>query len=181
MRKVLNYLKKYILFFILLIAITVIYFINKDKGQSAINITLSNMIEMLIIIPPIFILIGLLDVWVSKERMIKLIGEGSGIKGNILAIILGSAAAGPLYAAFPIAHMLMRKGATFRNVILFIGAWSTTKIPMIIFEIASMGYKFALMRLAVSMISIFFIAFVIEKSMKKDELDMIYAKAGKTF
>ncbi|MDP3011899.1 MAG: hypothetical protein Q8N27_04205 [Candidatus Hydromicrobium sp.] len=32
--------------------------------------------EMLFVLPPIFILIGLLDVWVDKENMIKLM-EGT--------------------------------------------------------------------------------------------------------
>lgn len=37
--------------------------------------------EMLSIIPPIFILLGLLDVWVQRETMIKLMGKESGILG----------------------------------------------------------------------------------------------------
>jgi uncharacterized membrane protein YraQ (UPF0718 family) len=42
---------------------------------------------MLLVIPPIFILLGLLDVWVPKEK-VKFMGEGSGLKGVLLAIFL---------------------------------------------------------------------------------------------
>lgn len=35
-------------------------------------------LSMLKIVPPIFLLIGLLDVWVPRETMIKLMGKGSG-------------------------------------------------------------------------------------------------------
>ena len=52
---------------------------------------------MLLVIPPIFILLGLLDVWVPREKMIRYMGEGSGVKGTVLAFLLGSFAAGPLY------------------------------------------------------------------------------------
>lgn len=43
--------------------------------------------------------------------MMKYMDEGSGIKGiMILSIIFGSAAAGPLYGAFPVAVVFMKKG-----------------------------------------------------------------------
>jgi len=53
--------------------------------------------EMLLVIPPIFILLGILDTWVPKEVMMKYMGEKSGWKGIVLAFLIGSAAAGPLY------------------------------------------------------------------------------------
>ncbi|GAB1457142.1 hypothetical protein MASR2M48_24500 [Spirochaetota bacterium] len=64
---------------------------------------------MLLVIPPIFILLGLLDVWVPRRRMIKYMGSGAGIK-VLIAFLLGSFAAGPLYGAFPFAATLMKKG-----------------------------------------------------------------------
>jgi hypothetical protein len=57
----------------------------------------------------------------------------------VLAILIGSAAAGPLYGAFPVAAVFMKKGVKFSNILIFIGAWSTTKIPMILFEVSSLG------------------------------------------
>ncbi len=107
------------------------------------NTTLFSLKEMILILPPIFVLLGLLDVWVPRETMIRFLGEGSGLKGILIAITLGSAAAGPLYGAFPVAVVLMKKGP-ISNILLFIGAWSTTKIPMLLFEISSMGQKFAM-------------------------------------
>ncbi|WP_010243426.1 permease [Acetivibrio cellulolyticus] len=82
---------------------------------------------MLSVIPPIFILLGLLDVWVQRETMIRLMGEKSGIIGVTIAFLLGSAIAGLLYAVFPVAGVLLKKGSKFSNVLIFIGAWSTKK------------------------------------------------------
>lgn len=42
----------------------------------------------------------------------------SGLKGFLLAIFIGSTAAAPLYAAFPVAAMIMRKGISFFNLML---------------------------------------------------------------
>ncbi len=34
---------------------------------------------MLLVIPPIFVLLGLLDIWVPREKMIKYLGKDSGL------------------------------------------------------------------------------------------------------
>ncbi|HRZ65461.1 MAG TPA: permease, partial [Spirochaetia bacterium] len=132
---------------------------------------------MLLVIPPIFILLGLLDVWVPREKMIRYMGEGSGVKGTVLAFLLGSFAAGPLYGAFPFAAVLMKKGSSFRNILVFIGAWSTTKIPMLLFEMAALGKRFALSRLAIDIVGILIIAWAIKLALPRKEVDRLYAEA----
>jgi len=132
---------------------------------------------ILFVIPPIFILLGLLDVWVPREKMIRFMGPGSGVKGRVLAFLLGSFAAGPLYGAFPFAAVLMKKGADFTNILIFIGAWSTTKIPMLLFEMSALGERFALSRLAIDIIGIVIIAWAIKTALPKKEVDRLYEKA----
>ena len=170
-------LKKYLFFISALLITVIIYLIDKETGKKAVDITLFSFKEMLLIIPPIFVLLGILDVFIPKETLIKYLGEGSGIRGVIISIFLGSAAAGPLYGAFPVALVLMKKGARFTNVILFLGAWSTTKIPMILFEISALGLKFALTRLAISMCGIFLIAFITNHILTAEEKKAIYKNA----
>jgi uncharacterized membrane protein YraQ (UPF0718 family) len=170
-------LKRYA-FFIGVLALTgILALFNRDIGVKAIQTTFFSLKEMLLILPPIFILLGLLDVWVPRETMIRYLGEGSGIKGMVISIFIGSAAAGPLYGAFPVALVLMRKGAKFSNVLLFIGAWSTTKIPMLLFEMSSLGLKFTLTRLTVSLVGIFVIAFIVERLLSRQDIEALYRKA----
>ncbi len=170
-------LKRYSIFiFLLLVNIIVIIFFPAI-GQNSLKLSFSNLVEMLQIVPPIFILLGLLDVWVEKEKMMKLIGDNSGILGVIIAFLIGSAAAGPLYAAFPVAGVLLRKGSKLSNVFIFIGAWSTTKIPLLLFEASSMGWKFMLTRLAIDIPGIAIMAYIIEKSMTAEEKKLVYDRA----
>lgn len=133
--------------------------------------------SMLLVIPPIFILLGLLDVWVPREKMMRFMGPDAGLKGGVLAFLLGSFAAGPLYGAFPVAAVLMKKGAGFANILIFIGAWSTTKIPMFLFESAALGPRFAFSRLAIDIPGIVIIAFALKKAIPKKEVDRLYAEA----
>lgn len=169
-------LKRYRFVLLVAFAVLLLTLFNFELGMKAIDITAYSFKEMVLVIPPIFILLGLLDVWVPRETMVKYMGEGSGLKGILLSIFIGSAAAGPLYGAFPIAAVFMKKGVKFRNILIFIGAWSTTKIPMILFEISSLGTKFALTRLLVDIPGIIIIASILSRLVSKQEIDAIYRR-----
>lgn len=145
--------------------------------QKSIAMALFQTKSMLLVVPPIFVLLGLLDVWVPREKMIKYMGSGSGARGSLLAFLLGSFAAGPLYGAFPFAAVLMRKGASLRNILIFIGAWSTTKLPLLLFESAAMGMRFTLARLAIDLVGIAVIAAAIQKAVSPEETRRLYAAA----
>ena len=169
-----DFLKRYRVFLLLIIINAAIGFILPEIGLKSVNITKQNFIEMISIIPPIFILLGLLDVWVDRATMMKYTGKGSGLKGILIAFALGSAAAGPLYAAFPVAGVMLKKGSSLFNVFVFIGAWSTTKIPMLTFEAANMGVAFTFTRLALSIAGIIIIAVLTEKLLNKERQKEIY-------
>ena len=57
------------------------------------------------------------------------------------------------------------------------GAWSATKIPMLLFEMSALGFKFALVRLALNILVIIIIAYIMEILIKKDEVSAMYKKA----
>ena len=173
-----NIVKRYIFFIITISVVGMLFLFDKSLGIKSFTIASFSFKEMLLIIPPIFILLGLLDVWVPRETMVKYMGSDSGIKGIILAFFLGSAAAGPLYGAFPIAAVFMKKGASFTNILIFLGAWSTTKIPMFLFELSALGAKFAFTRLAVNIPGIIVIAYIVNKLLKDNEISSLYENAN---
>ncbi len=170
-------LKRYRLFILLIIGYGILYFINESLFISSTQKTSSSLIEMIQVLPPVFILLGLLDVWVKKETMVKMMGKDSGIMGILLAFFLGSAAAGPLYAAFPVALTLLRKGSSFRNVLILIGAWSTTKLPLLLFEASSMGLNFTLIRFGLNIVGILGIAYISELVLGHKELEEIHTRS----
>lgn len=59
-----------------------------ELGHAAFSTSCRNLVEMLSIIPPIFVLLGLLDVWVPRETMMKFMGKGAGVKGRMFAFAL---------------------------------------------------------------------------------------------
>ncbi|WHH61666.1 permease [Petroclostridium sp. X23] len=172
-----KFIQRYKFFMVTILIIGMITIINQSIGLKALGVAGYSFKEMALVIPPVFILLGLLDVWVPREMMVKYMGEGSGLRGIILAILLGSAAAGPLYGAFPVAAVFMKKGAKFNNVLIFIGAWSTTKIPMFLFEMSALGAKFALTRLLIDIPGIIVIAYALSLLTSAQEVERIYKKA----
>ena len=171
-------LKKYRFFIITLVALIILALINMSLAIQATNTIKNSFKEMLLILPPVFILLGLLDIWVERETMIKFMGEGSGLLGSLLAFLVGSAAAGPLYIAFPIAAAFMKKGVKFTNILILLGAWSTTKIPMLLFESASLGIQFTLVRFIINLIIIVIMTFIINRLLNPKEKEAIYQKAS---
>ena len=125
-------------------------------------------IEMITFIPLLFILIGLFDVWVPKEQIEKHIGRDSGIKGIVTVIFLAMLQAGPLYGAFPVAYILYKKGASTRNIFIFLGAFSSLKIPMLGIEIGYLGLDFTIFRTLVALPLFIAIGFIMEKLLGKD-------------
>ncbi|MDD4312287.1 MAG: hypothetical protein PHW41_07390, partial [Eubacteriales bacterium] len=75
------FLKRYGAFFLLLIAGVVAGLLLPEVGKLALTNTLGSFKEMLSVLPPIFVLLGLLDVWVDRATMMKYTGKGSGLKG----------------------------------------------------------------------------------------------------
>ncbi|ETA79099.1 permease [Youngiibacter fragilis] len=177
MEKGKKFFKRYKIFLILAALNLVIGIISPEIGLKSLSLTKSNVLEMLSIIPPVFVLLGLLDVWVKRETMVKYMGKGSGLVGVLIAFFIGSAAAGPLYAAFPVAGVLLRKGSSVTNVYIMLGAWSTTKIPLLLFEASSMGLKFTGIRLCMSIIGITIIALMMEKFLPQEEKDEMVRRA----
>lgn len=155
-------LKRYRPFLIMIVIYIGLFIFARELFFTSSVKAFNSLSEMLLVLPPIFILLGLLDVWVPRETMVKLMGKGSGLKGMGLAFFLGSAAAGPLYGAFPVAITLLKKGSSFTNVLILLGAWSTTKLPLMMFEASSMGLEFMLIRFGLNIFGILGIAFISE-------------------
>lgn len=115
--------------------------------------------EVMLILPGIMILMGLFEVWVPKSAIQRLMGQGSGLGGVVLAIGLGTAPTGPLYVAFPIAAGLARKGASTFNLVVFLSTWAALKLPQVMMEAKFLGLDFALTRLALTLVGMMLMAY----------------------
>ena len=108
-------------------------------------------IQMLKLLPCAFILIGLFEVWVSRESVVKHLGKGSSKpRAYFWVIVLAGTTVGGLIVAFPIARVLYNKGARIQIIMGYTAAAAICRIPMTIYEASFLGIKFSLVRLLVS-------------------------------
>ena len=150
---------------------------DASLGLTAIDSASFQFISMLKVVPPIFLLIGLLDVWVPKATMIKYMGKDSGLKGVAIALFIGTMSAGPLIAAFPVAQTMLKKGAKYSNVLFFLTIWASTKLPILFYQATTLGIEYTIVTNITLLIVYFFGTLVIEKLLNKQEIAKIYQVA----
>ena len=150
-----------------------------QTGIKSIEFTLKNFINFLFMLAPVFICIGLMDVWIEKETMVKLMGKNSNSKGILIAFAFGVVTAVPLYALLPVAGMLLKKGSKISNVLIFICSSASIRIPLLLFEVSYMGWKFTAARFVVNVFIIFAIAIIIDKTLNEKDKNEIYENAIK--
>ncbi|MDO5037779.1 MAG: permease [Tissierellia bacterium] len=155
---------------VLVVAYGVLFALSPQMGLGALKSSGYFIKEMLMIMPIIFVLTALLDLWVPREKIVAYMGKGSGAKGVFLSFALGSISAGPIYAAFPMCIMLHKKGASIRNLVIILSSWAVIKIPMLINEAKFLGPKFMLVRWVLSIISILIFSWLTGKIVKDEDL-----------
>ena len=160
-------IKQLIKILILALIIAVLFHYYPENVERGVIISRDYGLKMISILPAVLILMGLVDVWVPEKLIKKYLGQNTGFKGIITAIILGTLPTGPMYVAFPIASELLRKKAGLKNVIIFLGVWASLKIPQIGVEIQFLGLKFTTLRFALTLLSVISIGIIIELMCKK--------------
>jgi uncharacterized membrane protein YraQ (UPF0718 family) len=134
-----------------------------DKQDVVFTASWEFFVKMIWILPAVMILMGLFMVWVPKNVVIKYIGKTSGIKGIFLSLLFGMLPTGPLYAAFPVAAGLVKKGARISNIVIFLNAWACIKLPQEMVELQFLGLKFMTLRLILTIIFTIIMAMSIER------------------
>jgi uncharacterized membrane protein YraQ (UPF0718 family) len=137
------------------------------QAAPVIRNTWDYLVEMVVILIPVAMLMGLFEVWVPKQLIGKYLGRESGWKGILLAVFFGTAPTGPLYVAFPIAAMLLKKGASPLNVVVFLNTWAAIKIPQLLVEAKFMGPSFMLVRLALTLPAAILMGWLIQKGVER--------------
>lgn len=155
---------------LVLILWAIVFFLDHSVFQSAVAILTSFIKEMLQVLPFVLILSALVSEWIPAETVKRHLGEDSGSRGALFAYLLGSLSAGPIYAAFPVALALKKKGASVKNLTILISTWAVIKIPMLFMELKSLGPRFTLIRYCLTLPSILLLGMLMDKLVKKEAM-----------
>ncbi|MBS3989998.1 MAG: permease [Dethiobacter sp.] len=114
-------------------------------GQGALS-GLQMFVGVLPLLLAAFALGGLVQVLIDQQKVYRLLGKGSGLKGILLAAAIGGIIPGGPYVYYPIAASLASAGAEAPAIMAFVvgkSLWDVSRMPM---EVAIMGGDIALAR-----------------------------------
>jgi uncharacterized membrane protein YraQ (UPF0718 family) len=168
--KALKIVKENLFAALVVMAYIVLFIVRADMGTASLKNSAYYIKEMLMIMPVVFILTALLDLWVPKDKIIKYLGKDAKAKGVVFSLILGSISAGPVYAAFPLCVMLHKKGASIRNIVIILSAWAVIKVPMLLNEAKFLGLSFMAIRWALTVVAIIVFSWITAKVVKDGDL-----------
>jgi uncharacterized membrane protein YraQ (UPF0718 family) len=163
------------IFFVAVAIYIVLAFTSTDNLAKSLGTACYYLVEMIQIMPVVFILTALIDAWIPQQVISRRLGSRAGFMGNVFALILGSLSAGPIYAAFPICKILLKKGTSLANISIILGAWAVVKVPMLLNEIKFIGVDFMIVRWIFTVIAILVMGHIL--GMLVDEKDIPPGKA----
>ena len=147
----------------LMAAFSLLLSFYKDKAKSKLALkkawkSFENILPQFI---TIIILIGIILSTLSPETISTLIGNQSGWFGMLIAAFIGSITLIPGFVAFPLASVLLKSGAGFMQIAVFISTLMMVGIVTMPIEISYFGKKVTLMRNTMAFIFSFIVAIVI--------------------
>jgi len=166
-------IKKHKILTVAIISYILVLFISPDKLIPAISGSKYYFLEMLQILPAVFVLTSLIQTWVPTKVIMKYFGAGSGLKGYGISILIGSLSAGPIYAAFPVCQTLLKKGANIKNIVIILSTWAVVKVPMLINEAKFMGIQYMAIRWILTIAAILIMAWLTAKIVKIEDIEFI--------
>ena len=126
---------------------------SPEKSRKALGAGAKSFTGILPTLIAVFGLVGLFDVFVPPALIERWMGSSSGVLSLVVGTGLGSIAAGPPAAAYPIAATLLKGGASTPAVAAFIVSWVLVGFVSLPMESKVFGVRFAVLRNGLSMLA----------------------------
>lgn len=144
-----------ILSFLVLLAIAVgaTYYIHGSAGVwTGVQNGLSLMVDILPLIVAAVVIGGYFQSLVPRERVAAILGDGSGVKGLMIATLAGILTPGGPFASFPLLVALFEAGAGYGAAVSYLTAWTCISLQRaIVWEWPMLGTELTVVRFLVSL------------------------------
>ncbi len=136
-----------------------------ERALEALSVSGRTFGSVILIILSVFGLMGLLQVWISREKVAALLGKEGGWKALVIAAASGTILIGPAYIIFPLLQSIKAQGARWAVITAVLAAYAV-KIPMIPLEVQFLGWSFSLSRSLLTILSAIPIGLLVEAIME---------------
>jgi len=115
------------------------------------------------LLPALLLMLALISIvlfLIPDKLLIKYMGEGSGLKGWLIAASLGSVALIPGFIAYPLCGILIKSGVAYTTIAVFITTLMMVGILTLPIEAKFFGWKISIIRNLLSFFGALFIGFL---------------------
>ena len=151
----------YALYLLAVIFLMISYKKDKKKTKMALKKAWKSFENILPQFLTILAFLGLVLALLSPDVISHLLGQKAGWQGMIIASIIGSVTLIPGFIAFPIAAILLKNGAGFAQIAVFVSTLMMVGIVTLPLEIKCFGKKISIMRNLFAYLFSFIVALVI--------------------
>ncbi|MCX6063531.1 MAG: permease [Caldiserica bacterium] len=133
---------------------------DRHKTKKALISTGKIALNVLPVLFFIFILMGVINIYVTKHLVVELLGTGSGMWGILIGELVGAIALIEPAAVFPFSGSLLAKGASYGVIYAFASTAVLIGIATLPAELKFMGKKFTIVRNVLTFVLVFLIGLV---------------------
>jgi uncharacterized membrane protein YraQ (UPF0718 family) len=130
------------------VLVCIAYFNGQVQDATFLNRPLRMTVEIIPLLLFAFIIAGMIQIILPRETLVRWIGEESGFRGLLIGSVAGGLTLGGPYVSLPVCAGLLRAGSGIGTMVAFLTGWSLLGISRIPMEIAILGWKFWLIRIA---------------------------------
>ena len=118
-----------------------LFLLNPINIEKSLKTSANMLIHILPALLLIILLMGIMNYFVKPKTVLKYVGEGSGIRGWLLAIFTGILSHGPIYAWYPLLRDLRGQGMKTGLIVVFLYN-RAVKIPLLPLMVYYFGIPF---------------------------------------
>jgi len=144
-----------------LAAVILSFIANRKKTLEGLKMALNLFLNILPSFITVLIAVAFLLAFLPKEVLAKLLGEKSGAFGFVIAALLGSISLIPGLVAYPLSSVLLKNGASYPVIAVFITTLMMVGIVTLPLETKFFGFKVAFTRNLLSFIGALIIGLAI--------------------
>jgi uncharacterized membrane protein YraQ (UPF0718 family) len=151
----------YALYLLAVIFLIVSFIKDKKKTKMALKKAWKSFENIMPQFLTILALLGIVLALLSPEVIANLLGQKAGWLGMMIASIIGSITLIPGFIAFPIAALLLKNGAGYAQIAVFVSTLMMVGIITLPLEFKYFGKKISIMRNTFAYLFSFIVALVI--------------------
>jgi uncharacterized membrane protein YraQ (UPF0718 family) len=130
-----------------------VYLKSPRAAEQGLGATVALIIEIIPRMIAAFTLAGLIQAVVPQDVIVRWMGQGSGLKGILVGMLLGGVTPGGPMTHFPVVASLYKIGIGVGPLVSYLTAWSLFGLQRVImWEIPFLGPKIVAVRIAVSLL-----------------------------